>query len=103
MKINFHNLQVPLCSPEKMKCVASVNIEEESNCQKKCSGLLVTTFDKHQVKEQFKQFVQNLSTEYWNYKGYYKFPSQYKGIYNTTLFKSFEESIFKNLKWRGIV
>ena len=68
-----------MCPPDKMKCVASVDVEDESRCLKKCSGLLVTTFDEYQMKEQSKQFVEKLSTEYWRYKGFYEFPKKSKG------------------------
>ena len=86
-----------------MKCVASVEIEEDSRCLKKCSGLLVTTFDKYQVKEQTKQFIETLSGEYWKYKGFYNFPKNSKGKNKYSKLKlscKQKLNIFQSLKWK---
>ena len=59
-----------------MECVASITIDEEgSDCLKKCSGLLVTTFDKHEAPAESKEFIKTLSSEYWKYKKFYAFPN----------------------------
>ena len=62
-----------------MECIASIKIDEEgSDCLKKCTGLLVTTFDKHEVPAESRDFVKTLSSEYWKYKQFYSFPKSLK-------------------------
>ena len=67
-----------MCAPDQMECVANVSVEKK-NCLKKCSGVLVTSFDKSK-DYQSERFISKLSTDYWNYKGYFQFPQQYKGL-----------------------
>ena len=46
--------------------------------------LAVLSLEKSDIKEQITQF----SAEYWNYKGFYNFPTAYKGhlIYEVSTF-----------------
>ena len=67
-----------MCRAELMKCVANVSIEEHK-CLTKCSGVLVTSFESNQ-KYQSERFISKLSKQYWNYKGYFQFPQQFKGF-----------------------
>ena len=62
----------------QMDCVAKVTVEKQE-CLKKCSGLLVTSFDSNQ-KYKSERFISKLSQEYWNYKGYFNFPWEFKGL-----------------------
>ena len=63
-----------MCTPEKIECVFNISTPENTKCFKKCSGLLVTTFDKYEMTQQSKQFISKLTNDYWKYKGFYNFP-----------------------------
>ena len=65
-----------------MKCVANITVEDESRCFKKCSGLVVTTYDKMKKHPQSEKFMAKLSNEYWKFKASYKFPDHYEGTLN---------------------
>ena len=75
-----------MCVPDQMKCVANVLVEKH-NCLKKCSGVLVTSFDTNK-KYQSEAFISKLSTDYWKYKGYFQFPQQFKGLYYNSVINS---------------
>ena len=67
-----------MCTPEQMECVKLANDSmEKPKCLKRCSGLLVASFEANQ-KYQSKKFISKLSTDYWNYKGYFTFPKNFK-------------------------
>ena len=70
-------MQTPVCAPEQMECVANISIESQ-DCLNKCSGLQVASFDASK-KYQLEKFLSKLSTDYWNYKGFFKFPAEFKG------------------------
>ena len=67
-----------MCRPDQMGCVANISLELQS-CLKKCSGLQVATCETNK-RYQSKDFISKLSTEYWNYKGFFKFPENFKSI-----------------------
>ena len=65
-----------MCTPDKMDCVANITAEIQ-NCLKKCSGLQVASFEANK-QYQSEEFISKLSTQYWNYKGFFKFPKDFK-------------------------
>ena len=72
-----------MCTPDRLDCVKGIDFEYEE-CHDQCSGLWVTSFAQDNLfsKEfSFKRKVSKLSAKYWIYKGFYEFPSQYKGSY----------------------
>ena len=65
-------IQIPICTTTvQMACVANISVEKQE-CLKKCSGLLVTSYDSNQ-KYKSERLISKLSKEYWKYKGYFKF------------------------------
>ena len=60
-----------------MKCVANISVDKDT-CLYKCSGLLVTAYDRFEMSNHSKQFISKLSTYYWNYKGFHNFPVKFK-------------------------
>ena len=66
-----------MCKADEVKCVANLSVGKQ-NCLKKCSGLLVTSFEKNN-EYQSERFITKLSTKYWSYKGYFQFPKDFKG------------------------
>ena len=68
-----------MCAPDQMICVANISLESQ-DCLNKCPGLQVASFDANK-KYQSETFISKLSTEYWNYKGYFRFPAAFKSWY----------------------
>ena len=44
-----------MCTPEKIKCVEHLTLNE-TNCSKKCSGLQITSFDKESINKNTELF-----------------------------------------------
>ena len=65
-----------MCTPDQMECVENISVTKQ-NCLKKCSGLQVASFEANN-RYQSKDFISKLSNEYWNYKGFFKFPQNFK-------------------------
>ena len=65
-----------MCTPDQMECVSKISIKKQK-CLKKCSGLLVASFDKNQ-QYQSKEFISKLSAAYWTYKGFFDFPYDFR-------------------------
>ena len=57
---------IPVCTPEKMKCVDNISLEKDTKCLRKCSGILVTAFDNHMMSKKSMKFISTLSNMYWN-------------------------------------
>ena len=77
-------MSLPLCTPDKIECVRNLETKYEE-CLPQCSGLWVNSYNKdktftveNSVGLGDKKILE-LSKQYWNYKGFYEFPS-YKGI-----------------------
>ena len=73
---------MPLCTPDQMECMRNITIDE-AKCGQKCSGLLVPSYYKDNVKNEdwIRSFHSNKSAlheAYWKYKGFYKFPSAFE-------------------------
>ena len=72
-------MSLPLCSsPVQLKCtqnIISQILVKYEDCLPKCSGVWLTSYDKDKDKEINNEFkIKELSKQYWNYKGFYKFP-----------------------------
>ena len=63
-----------------MKCVYNISLEKDTKCLKKCSGILVTDFDKHKMSKKSMKFISKLSNIYWNYKGFYDLPGVFRSM-----------------------
>ena len=65
------------CVPKQFECVRNISFEN-TKCQQKCSGLLVSSYKETQKsRHEYGEFLSNLNEAYWNYKGFYTFPSEY--------------------------
>ena len=77
-------MSLPLCTPDKIECVRNLETKYEE-CLPQCSGLWVNSYNKIKTfrvgnsEGLGKKKIRDLSKHYWNYKGFYEFPS-YKGI-----------------------
>ena len=79
-------MSLPLCTPEKIECVIKVKDEvKDEECLPQCSGLWVNSYSWFILGN---KKIRDLSKHYWNYKGFYEFPS-YKGMGQFTTFGSF--------------
>ena len=77
-------MSLPLCTPDKIECVRNLQTKYEE-CLPQCSGLWVNSYNKIKTFSVGNSVglgekkIRDLSKHYWNYKGFYEFPS-YKGI-----------------------
>ena len=62
----FFNIQVPLCAPEKLKCIRNVTVDN-SNCLQTCSGMLITSYTVEEIEKQLPKLVSML-TNYFGKK-----------------------------------
>ena len=75
-------MSLPLCTPDKNECVRNLETKYKE-CLPQCSGLWVRfsedeNFDKDKISFKDKKLESLnyiLSKQYWNYKGFYKFPN----------------------------
>ena len=65
-----------MCTAKYYDCLSTIDFEKQ-DCIQQCSGILVTS--KTIGKTKLKAKIAKLSADYWNYKGFYNFSSQYKG------------------------
>ena len=71
-------MSLPLCTPEKIECVIKVKDEvKDEECLPQCSGFWMESSKNYDEAFPKKKIIQ-LSKQYWNNKGYYKF-SSYSG------------------------
>ena len=72
-------MSLPLCTPEKIECVRNLETRY-AECLPQCSGLWVNSFDMDQTFAVENSVglgdkkINELSKQYWNYKGFYEFP-----------------------------
>ena len=70
-------MSLPLCStPDQLECTQNIEVEYEE-CLPKCSGVWLTSYDKNKLVYEPK--IKDLSNQYRNYKGFYKFPRKLSG------------------------
>ena len=70
-----------MCKQEEEECVENVKkIKFDSQCLSKCSGVLVTSFDKQDVPPGYQHMIRNEIDQYKRYKGYIKMPPEIAGI-----------------------
>ena len=68
---------LPLCLPEKLDCAQNIKAIYEE-CLPQCSGFWMESSKNYDEAFPKKKIIQ-LSKQYWNNKGYYKF-SSYSGM-----------------------
>ena len=73
-------MSLPLCSsPVELKCTQNIIsriLVKYEECLPKCSGVWLTKFDGNKINNNNEPKIQELSKQYWNYKGFYKFPKK---------------------------
>ena len=68
-----------MCTIDQENCVQSIVINN-TKCLKECEGMEITSFTEKEA-EGFEpgSKLSTMSTSYYYYKSWYKFPSQFKG------------------------
>ena len=66
-------MSLPLCTPDYIECVRNIETKYEE-CLPQCSGLWVNSVLKNEEID-IDINKAKLSQQYWNYKGFYKFPN----------------------------
>ena len=69
-------MSLPLCTPVKIECVRNLETKYEE-CLPQCSGLWVRFSEDEKSFRDINLELLNdkLSKQYWNYRGFYKFPN----------------------------
>ena len=69
-------MSLPLCSSTvQLKCTQNIISQillKYEDCLPKCSGVWLTNYYEKEINDVLK--IKELSKQYWNYKGFYKFP-----------------------------
>ena len=64
---------LPLCTPDKIECVENIETKYKE-CLPQCSGVWILGLLSKPLVSREKLKITKLSKQYWNYKGFYKFP-----------------------------
>ena len=70
-------MSLPLCTPEKLECVNNIEVNDEGYLPQ-CSGFWMEFTKNSDGEGLSKEKIIQVSKQYWNYKGFYKF-SSYSG------------------------
>ena len=70
--------QDSVCRPDQLTCLGNIT-KDYSKCTKSCEGILVTSFEKHNMDQSIESIIPELTREYSKYKTDILFPAEIKG------------------------